>query len=246
VQFTRVNFEYSTDNVTYTPLGNGTAAGNNWTLTGLNLPTGQNIYIRARGYYRCGFSNGSESTIESVRNAFILLAPTQVVSRKIHGGAGPFDLNLPLTGTPGIECRSGGGSSDYQLIFSFVNTLTSVGNASVTSGMGAVSSHMIDADAHNYIVNLTGVSNAQAITVSLTNVNDSAGNSRSSVPTSMDVLVGDTNGDGFVNTGDALQTRNRSGQATDVTNFRSDVNADGSVNSGDTTVVRARSGTFLP
>ena len=38
----------------YTPLGNGTAAGSNWTLTGLNLPTGQNIYIRARGYYRSG------------------------------------------------------------------------------------------------------------------------------------------------------------------------------------------------
>ena len=71
-QFTRVTFESSTDNVTYTPLGNGTAAGSNWTLTGLNLPTGQNIYIRARGYYRSGFHNGSESITESVRNAFIL------------------------------------------------------------------------------------------------------------------------------------------------------------------------------
>jgi hypothetical protein len=132
------------------------------------------------------------------------------------------------------------------LIFSFANTLTSVGNASVTSGMGSVSSHLIDADAHNYIVNLTGVSNAQVITVSLTNVNDSAGNSSSSVPISMGVLVGDSNGDRFVNTGDALQTRNRSGQATDATNFRSDVNADGFVNSGDTTAVRVRSGTSLP
>ena len=54
-QFTRVTFEYSTDNVNYTLLGNGTAAGSNWTLTGLNLPTGQNIYIRARGYYRSGY-----------------------------------------------------------------------------------------------------------------------------------------------------------------------------------------------
>ena len=71
LQFTRVIFEYSADNVTYTSLGNGTATGNNWILTGLNLPTGQNIYIRARGYYRCGFSNGSESTMESVRNAFL-------------------------------------------------------------------------------------------------------------------------------------------------------------------------------
>ena len=70
-QFTRVTFESSTDNVNYTPLGNGTAAGSNWTLTGLNLPTGQNIYIRARGYYRSGYLNGSESITESVRNAFL-------------------------------------------------------------------------------------------------------------------------------------------------------------------------------
>ena len=75
-QFTRVTFEYSTDNVNYTPLGNGTATGSNWTLTGLNFPTGQNIYIRARGYYRSGFCNGSESITESVRNAFLGRGPS--------------------------------------------------------------------------------------------------------------------------------------------------------------------------
>ena len=36
-QFARVTFEYSTDNVSYTPLGNGTASGSNWTLTDLSL-----------------------------------------------------------------------------------------------------------------------------------------------------------------------------------------------------------------
>src|SRR5207245_2682266 len=71
-QFTRVIFESSNDNVNYTLLGNGTATGSNWTLTGLNLPTRQNIYIRARGYYRSGYQNGSESITESVRNAFAL------------------------------------------------------------------------------------------------------------------------------------------------------------------------------
>jgi uncharacterized delta-60 repeat protein len=76
LQFTRVIFAYSADNVTYTSLGNGTATGNSWILTGLNLPTGQNIYIRALGYYRGGFSNGSESTMESVRNAFLSGAPS--------------------------------------------------------------------------------------------------------------------------------------------------------------------------
>ncbi|MDB6020699.1 MAG: hypothetical protein JWQ04_556, partial [Pedosphaera sp.] len=77
VQFTRVTFESSTDNVNYSSLGNGTAAGSNWTLAGLNLPTGQNIYIRARGYHRSGDSNGSESITESVRNAFLILPDTQ-------------------------------------------------------------------------------------------------------------------------------------------------------------------------
>ncbi len=77
--FTRVTFESSTDNVNYTPLGSGTAfgsgtaSGNNWILTGLNLPAGQNIYIRARGFYRSGYQNGSESVIESVRNAFFVV-----------------------------------------------------------------------------------------------------------------------------------------------------------------------------
>jgi uncharacterized delta-60 repeat protein len=77
--FTRVTFESSTDNVNYTPLGSGTAfgsgtaSGNNWILTGLNLPAGQNIYIRARGYYRGGQGNGSESVTESVRNAFFVV-----------------------------------------------------------------------------------------------------------------------------------------------------------------------------
>jgi hypothetical protein len=74
-QFNRVTFESSTDNVNYTSLGNGTAAGSDWTLTGLSLPTGQNIYVRARGYYRCGYINGSESITESVRNAFLAGGP---------------------------------------------------------------------------------------------------------------------------------------------------------------------------
>ncbi|MDQ6623308.1 MAG: dockerin type I domain-containing protein, partial [Verrucomicrobiota bacterium] len=61
----------------------------------------------------------------------------------------------------------------------------------------------------------------------------------------MAVLVGDSNGDGAVNSGDALQTRIRSGQSTSSANFRSDFNEDGLVNCGDATLVRARSGKSL-
>jgi uncharacterized delta-60 repeat protein len=82
-QFTRVTFEYSTDKVNYTFLGNATAAGNGWTLTGLNIQTAQNIFLRARGYHRSGFEGGSESITESVRNAFLL--PLRVTAVKRSG-----------------------------------------------------------------------------------------------------------------------------------------------------------------
>src|SRR6202011_5531384 len=159
-QFARVTFDSSTDNVNYTPLGNGTAAGSNWTLTGLNLPTGQNFYIRARGYYRSGFQNGSESITESVRNAFLGEVPllTSAFSRKTHGAAGTFDVPLPLTGNVGVECRSGGATNDYQMIINFATTVT-VGSASVTSGTGSVSSFSVSGS--QVTVNLTGVTNVQ-------------------------------------------------------------------------------------
>ena len=63
---------------------------------------------------------------------------------------------------------------------------------------------------------------------------------------SFGLLVGDVNGDGVVNSGDTLQTRNRSGQPADATNFRADANLDGIVNSGDALMVRSRSGASLP
>ena len=66
-----------------------------------------------------------------------------VVSRKIHGSAGTFDINLPLTGNPGIECRSGGTSGTYTMVFTFANPLTSVSSASVSSGTGSVNSSSI-------------------------------------------------------------------------------------------------------
>ncbi len=92
-QFTRVTFESSTDNANYTPLGNGTprSGGSNWTLTGLNLPTGQNFYFRARGYYRTGEFNGSESIAESVRNVFFA-GPA--------GTPSPTPTSTPTTPTP--------------------------------------------------------------------------------------------------------------------------------------------------
>jgi hypothetical protein len=172
------------------------------------------------------------------------LALATAVSRKTHSSAGNFDIDLPLSGSPGVECRTGGAGGDHTLVITFNNTVVS-GNAIVTSGAGSV----VGAPAfsgNTMTVNLTGVTNAQIMAVTLDHVTDTFAQVLPTTAISVGILLGDTNGDGLVNAGDALQTRNRAGQATDATNFRSDVNLDGSLNSGDTTVVRARSGTFLP
>jgi hypothetical protein len=170
-----------------------------------------------------------------------------VVSRKLHGNAGTYDVNLSLTGNPSIECRSGSANGSYTVVFRFAKALTSVGGAGVTSGAGSVSSSNIDSnDARNYAVNLTGVTNAQTIAVSLSNVTDSAGNSSAAISASMAVLVGDTTGNGAVNSSDIAQTQSQSGQPVTSDNFREDVTVNGLINSSDIAVVQSRSGTALP
>jgi hypothetical protein len=91
--------------------------------------------------------------------------PTQLVSavsRKTHGSSGTFDINLALAGTPTVECRSGGMNGNYTVIFTFTNNVAGVGSAAVTTGAGFVSSSETAADARQYVVNLSGITNAQA------------------------------------------------------------------------------------
>src|SRR5439155_1431520 len=67
----RVTFELSTDGINYNALATPTRIAGGWQLTGQDLPTRQNIFVRARGFYSTGESAGSDSIAESVRNAFI-------------------------------------------------------------------------------------------------------------------------------------------------------------------------------
>jgi len=62
----------------------------------------------------------------------------------------------------------------------------------------------------------------------------------------MGVLIGDTTGDGFVNSADISQTKSQSGNAVTSSNFREDVNVDGFINSADISLVKSKSGTALP
>ena len=199
------------------------------------LAPGEGVWVRACLGAVCGPAVSWPSTAPLVN----------VVSSKVHGSAGTFNIDLPLSGNPGIECRSGGTSGDHTLVFSFANTLTSVAGASVTSGTGSVSSHAIGSDAHQYVVDLTGVTNLQVITVSLTGVQDMTG-PIGDISQSMGVVVGDTTDSRSVNSSDISQTKSQSGQKITASNFRQDVTVNGSINSSDIALVKSRSGTALP
>jgi hypothetical protein len=161
------------------------------------------------------------------------------VSRKTHGGTNR-DIALPLTGTPAVEPRNGPAAGTHQMVVTFTAPVTLTG-VLVSEGIGTATHSVSGSDV---IVNLTGVPDVQRIAVTLTGVSN--GTTTANVRIPMGVLVGDVNGDRVVNSGDALVTRNRSGQQADAANFRSDVNADGTVNGGDVIVVRGRAGNALP
>jgi uncharacterized delta-60 repeat protein len=63
-------FELSTDGEVFSPLGIGTRIPGGWALTGLDLPFGTNLYIRARGYYPGG-RPGSWSLLEFTKNIYL-------------------------------------------------------------------------------------------------------------------------------------------------------------------------------
>jgi len=170
-------------------------------------------------------------------------AAQSAFSRKVHGGAGTFDIPLPLgLGNVGVECRSGGATNDYQMIINFATTVT-VGSASVTSGTGMVSSFS-GSGTSQITVNLTGVTNVQRITVTLHNVND--GTTTGDVPVSMGVLIGDVNGNAVVNASDVSLTKSQVGQTVSGSNFREDVNVNGTISATDVTLVKSEVGTALP
>ena len=172
-----------------------------------------------------------------------------VVSRKIHGAVGMFDVDLPLTGTPGIECRSGGATNDYTIVVTFLADVSVSGNpqAAVTSGIGTIGSGgvsnggMVITSGNVVTIPLTNVANAQTINVTLNNVN---GSTNVTIP--MGVLIGDVNGNAVVNASDVSLTKSQAGVPVSGSNFREDVTANGTISATDVAQVKANVGTSLP
>lgn len=199
------------------------------------------------GLYGTGGRNAiAQNGLKSLPSDFVgtgqVLAELPVaVSRKMHG-ATAFDDYLPLSGSPGIECRAPAAGNMYQIIVSFLNNAT-FNSASVTSGQGIITGTS-GSGTTTVTINLGGVTNAQTINVTLFGLNDGMGMRDLVIP--MSVLIGDTNGNGSVNASDVSQTKAQAGQPVTGSNFREDVNGNGAINASDVSLVKSKTGTALP
>jgi hypothetical protein len=86
----------------------------------------------------------------------------------------------------------------------------------------------------------------QRITVTLTNVTDTFSQVLPSTPVSMNVLIGDVNGNKIVNATDVALVKSQVGHAVTGSNFREDVNVDGSISSSDVALTKSHVGDGLP
>jgi hypothetical protein len=235
----------------WTGLSGGTAAAPTFITTVVNLPAtavGQNVMFKWR--------QGADSSVAPATNPGSRIdtltlastvcggnAPTvnSAVSRKTHGGAGDFDVALPIVpinGAIGIEPRSG---PTHTIVVNFANPVT-VSSTAVTAGTGAASSSVAGS---TVTVSLTGVTDVQRLGVTLNGVADGVNVGNVIIP--MGVLSGDTNASGGVTGSDVTQTKAAASVGTvNAGTFRTDVNVSGGVNGSDVTLVKSKAGAVLP
>jgi photosystem II stability/assembly factor-like uncharacterized protein len=216
-----------------------TDAGATWTKTPLaNDYSLSAVFATPTGNVWTSGFDGAVLHKAGTASSFQLLS---AVSRKIHRRAGTFDVNLPLTGTAGVECRDGAGS--YSFVFSFTTNVVS-GTASVTSGAGTAGTPTFAGT--TMTVPLTGVTDVQTVTVTLSGVTDVSSQVLPNTPVSANMLIGDVNGDKTVNSTDVTLTRGQIGMAVTTGNFREDVKVSGTITSADARQVQSDVGHSLP
>jgi hypothetical protein len=164
-----------------------------------------------------------------------------------HGSAGTFDIDLPLTGQPGIEDRTAGAANNYTVVVTFDVPVT-VSNVTVTPGNGGTASLVpgngFTVNNSEVIINLTNVSNAQTLNINLLGVSGGGNSGDVSIP--MGVLIGDVNANRVVDGNDVAQVQSNTRQTANSANFRFDVNATGQIDGNDVSVTQAHTRTSLP
>ncbi len=241
--------QVSTDNFATSTLATMSTSDNTWTAS---LPAGSSGTVCARqvlakDLYTAVWDDVQAGPIACAN--FSAPAPTKVVSRKVHAGVGPFDIDMPLVGTPGIESRGSGPVNDYTLVFSFAGNVTGFTGATVSShnpsnGTGTASA-VLGPELNQVTVNLNGVSTGQYLTVTLNGLT-AGGITGNVLSPQIGILVGDVDTTGRVDGNDVSAVQSHTRQTPDTTTFRYDVNATGRIDGNDVSTTQSQTRAGLP
>jgi DNA-binding beta-propeller fold protein YncE len=161
-------------------------------------------------------------------------------SRKVHGGAGTFDITLSSAlANPSTEPRIG---PAQQLVFTYDKPL-SAATATVTEGTATASTSIVGS---TVVVNLAGVANAQYVTVTLSAVSSTDGGGGGTGVARVGYLAGDVSQNRIVTLSDLAQINAQLAQTVTAANFRKDVNASGSLSLTDMAITTVNLTRSLP
>ena len=158
-------------------------------------------------------------------------------SRLTQGSAGTFDIDMPLSGTSGVEDRDPAGS--FLAVFTFDAAVTS-GNAQVVGGTATAGTPTFSGNEMR--VPLTNVADVQTVTVEVSGVN--GGGATSDVD--FGFLIGDVDGNRTVEKADDNIIQADRNQPVTGSNFRADINLSGVVEKPDHLEVKNHAHHSLP
>jgi hypothetical protein len=170
-------------------------------------------------------------------------APTVAVTmaERTHLAAGLFDLVLgvnPLN--PTTEPRIG---PNHNIVFTFHQPVTG-GNVTVDEGVATAGTPIFSGNLMT--VPLTGVSNQQYVTVSVSGVTSADGGTGGTGSVRVGYLVGDVNQSRVVSVGDLGLVNSQLAQPVTAANFLKDVNASGTLTLADKGITNANLTKALP
>jgi hypothetical protein len=201
-------------------------------------PSDDQTFWYTQEYYAVTSSFNWRTRIGAVKlGSTSALNLTTAASRLQHGRAGTFDINMPLTGTSGVECRSAG---TYSAVFTFDGAVSSA-NVSVVGGSATVGT--LSFSGNSVIAPLSGVTNPETVTLRVSNIN---GDGQQHGDVKFGFNIADVNGDRGVTKADQTQVQGQVGQPVTSATFRDDITADGRIKNGDVTAVKQNKGHILP
>ena len=171
------------------------------------------------------------------------LVPTMAVgmSHKVHGGSGPFDVvTNTVTSNPTTEPRIG---PNHNMVFTFDKPVVA-GVATVSEGTAVAGTPIFNAS--TMTVPLTGVTDRQYVTVTVSNVASADGGTGGSGVMRIGYLVGDVNQSRVVSVADLGLVNAQLAQVVTSANFLKDVNASGTLTLADKGITNANLTKALP